>query len=50
MESIKANQDKKVLDMDLMDLDSFNYNITKVYYGSENTNNAILQFIDRTKR
>ena len=36
--------------MDLMDLDNFNHIFTKVYYGSENANNAILQFIDRAKR
>ncbi len=33
-----------------MDLDNFNHTFTKVYYGSEHANNAILQFIDRTKR
>jgi two-component system sensor histidine kinase VicK len=36
--------------VDLKDLDNFNYTFTKVYYGSENANNAILQFIDRAKR
>jgi two-component system sensor histidine kinase VicK len=36
--------------VDLINLDDYNETFTKVYYGSENANNAILQFIDRAKR
>jgi two-component system sensor histidine kinase VicK len=50
MESIKINQDEKKSDVDLMDLDNYNDKFTKVYHGSENANNAILQFVDRAKR
>jgi signal transduction histidine kinase len=50
MGSIKINQDKKKSYVDLMDLDNYNDKFTKVYHGSENANNAILQFVDRAKR